>query len=58
MKDWQQVLQMLKCVVLPDHMCKNKAEGELMTKVEKIEFVSNWKLENKEMLVDRGLGEP
>ena len=29
-----------------------------MTKAEKIEFVSNWKLENKEVLEDGGLGEP
>jgi hypothetical protein len=50
MKDWQQVLQMLEPVVLSDHMRKNKAEGKLMTKAEKIEFVSAWKLENKEVL--------
>ncbi len=58
MKDWQQVLQMLERVVLSDHMCKNKAEGKLMMKAEKIEFVSNWKLENKEVLEDGGLGDP
>ncbi len=58
MKDWQQVLRMLECVVLSDHMRKNKAEGKLMTKAEKIEFVSNWKLENREVLEDGGLGEP
>jgi hypothetical protein len=32
MKDWQQVLQMLECVVLSDHMRKNIVEGKLMTK--------------------------
>jgi hypothetical protein len=48
MKDWQQVLRMLECLVLSDLIRKNKAEGKLMTKAEKIEFVSNWKLENKE----------
>ncbi len=58
MKDWQQVLWMLERVVLSDHMCKNKAEGKLMTKADKIEFVSNWKLENKEVLEDGGLSEP
>jgi hypothetical protein len=57
MKDWQQVLRMLERVVLSDHMRKNKAEGKLMTKAEIIEFVSNWKLENKEVLEDGGLGE-
>jgi hypothetical protein len=41
MKDWQQVLWMLERVVLSDHMHKNKAEGKLLTKAEKIEFVSN-----------------
>jgi hypothetical protein len=45
MKDWEQVARMLECVVLSDHMHKNKAEGKLMTKAEKNEFVSNWKLE-------------
>jgi hypothetical protein len=58
MKDWQQVLRMLKHVELSDHMCKHKAEGKLMTKAEKIEFVSNWKLENKEVLEVGGLGKP
>ncbi len=58
MKDWQQVLLMLNRVVISDHMCKNKAEGKLMTKAEKIEFVPAWKLKNKEVLEDGGLGEP
>jgi hypothetical protein len=58
MKDRQQVLWMLERVVLSNHMRKNKAEGKLMTKAEKIEFVSNWELENKEVLEDGGLSEP
>jgi hypothetical protein len=58
MKDWQQVLRMLECVVLSDCMCKNKAEGKLMTKAEKIEFVSNWKLEDKEVLEMEDLVSP
>jgi hypothetical protein len=58
MKDWEQVTRMLDRVVLSDHMHKNKAEGKLMMKAEKIEFVSNWKLESKEVLEDGGLGEP
>ncbi len=58
MKDRQQVLQMLERVVHSDLISKNKAEGKLMTKAEKIEFVSYWKLENKEVLEDGGLGEP
>ncbi len=40
MKDRQQVLRMLERVVLSDHMRKNIVEGKLMTKTEKIEFVS------------------
>ena len=58
MMDWQEFLWMLKRVVLSDHMGKNKAEGKLMTKDEKIEFVFNWKLKNKEVLEDGRLGEP
>ncbi len=58
MKDRHQVLRMLECVVLSDLMRKNKAEGKLMTKAEKIEFVSNWKLENKEVSEDGRLGIP
>jgi hypothetical protein len=58
MKDRQQVLWMLEHVVLSDLMCKNKVEGKLMMRAENIEFVSNWKLENKEVLEDGGLGEP
>jgi hypothetical protein len=49
---------MLERVVLSDHVHKNKAEGKLMTKDEKIDFVLNWKLENKEVLEDGGLGGP
>jgi hypothetical protein len=39
-------------------MRKNKAEDKLMMKAEKIEFDSNWELENKEVLEDGGLCEP
>jgi hypothetical protein len=58
MKDQQQVLRMLERVVLSDHMHKYKAEGKLMMKAEKNEFVFTWKLENKEVLEDGGLSEP
>ncbi len=58
MKDRQQVLWMLEHVVLSDHMCQKKAESKMTTKAEKIEFASNWKLENKEVLEDGGLSEP
>ena len=40
MKDRQEVLQMLERVVLSDQIRKNKAEGKLMSKGEKIEFIT------------------
>jgi hypothetical protein len=49
---------MLECVVLSDQIKKNKAEGKLMTKAEKIEFVTKWKSTNKNVLEDGRLGEP
>ncbi len=58
MKDRQQVLRRLEPVVLSDHMHKKKAEGKLMMKAKKIDFVCNWKLEEKEVFEDGGLGEP
>ena len=41
MKDWQQVLWMFEHMVLSDHTRKNKTEGKLTKKAEKIEFVFN-----------------
>jgi hypothetical protein len=58
MKDQQEVLRMLERVVLSDQIRKNKAEGNLMSKGEKIEFITKWKLTNKDVLEDGGLGEP
>ena len=49
---------MLERVVLSDQIRKNKAEGKLMTKAEKIKFITKWKLTNKDVLEDGGLGEP
>jgi hypothetical protein len=49
---------MLECVVLSDQIRKNKAEGKLMTKGEKIEFITKWKLTNNDVLEDGRLGEP
>jgi hypothetical protein len=40
MKDWQEVLRMLEQVVLSDQIRKNKAEGKLITKAEKIDFIT------------------
>ncbi len=58
MKDWQEVLQMLERVVLSDQIRKNKAEDKLMLKGEKKEFITKWKLTNKDVLEEGGLGEP
>ncbi len=58
MKDRQEVLRMLERVVLSDQIRKNKAEGKLMTKGEKIEFITKWKLTSKDVLEDGGLGVP
>ncbi len=58
MKDWQEILQMLERVVLSDQIRTNKAEGKLMMKAEKIEFITKWKLTNMDVLEDGGLGEP
>jgi hypothetical protein len=58
MKDRQEVLRMLERVVLSDQTRKNKAEAKLMTKAEKIDYVTKWKLTTKDVLEDGGLGEP
>ncbi len=54
MKDWHQVLWMLEPVVPSDHMRKNKAEGKLMTKAEKIELssIGNWRTRRYKKMED------
>ena len=54
-KDHYEVLRMLEHVILLDLLHKNKAEGKLMKKAEKIAFVEKWKVENYEALSDGGL---
>jgi hypothetical protein len=53
-------MKMLERVVLSDEMRKQKAQGELMKKKEKIEYVMKWKKnkKNKKILDDGGLLEP
>jgi hypothetical protein len=46
---------MLEHVILLDLLHKNKAEGKLMKKAEKIAFVEKWKVDNYEALSDGGL---
>ncbi len=54
-KDHYEVLRMLEHVILLDLLRKNKAEGKLMKKAEKIAFVEKWKVDNHEALSDGGL---
>ena len=54
-KDHYEVLRMLEHVILLDLLHKNKAEGKLMKKAEKIAFVEKWKVDNHEALSDGGL---
>ena len=54
-KDHYEVLRMLEHVILLDLLRKNKAEGKLMKKAEKIAFVEKWKVDNYEALSDGGL---
>jgi hypothetical protein len=53
-----EVLTMLECVVLSDEMRKNKATGKLMTRQEKIDYVTKWKIKNKYILKEGGLLTP
>jgi hypothetical protein len=60
LKERLEVMKMLERVVLSDEMRKQKAQGELMKKKEKIEYVMKWKKnkKNKKILDDGGLLEP
>jgi len=53
-----EVLTMLERVVLSDEMRKNKATGKLMTRQEKIDYVTKWKIKNKHILKEGGLLAP
>jgi hypothetical protein len=50
-----EVLTMLECVVLSDKMRKNKATKKLMSRQEKIDYVTKWKIKNKHILEEGGL---
>ncbi len=58
LKDRLEVMKMLERVVLSEEMRKQKAQGKLMKKKEKIEYVTKWKKNNKKILDDGGLLEP
>ncbi len=57
-KSYVEVMKMLEHVVLSKQMTKNKAAGKLMSKVEKVAYVTNWKKKNKLMLVEGGVWPP
>jgi hypothetical protein len=58
LKDRLEVMTMLERVVLSDKMRKQKAQGKLMKKHEKINYVTKWKKKNKKILDEGGLLEP
>jgi hypothetical protein len=58
LKDRLEVMTMLERVVLSDKMRKQKAQGKLMKKYEKIDYVTKWKKKNKKILDEGGLLEP
>jgi hypothetical protein len=57
-KQCSEVLTMLEPVVLFDEMRKNKATGKLMTRQEKMNYVTTWKIKNKHILKEGGLLAP
>jgi hypothetical protein len=57
-KGCSEVLTMLERVVLSDEMRKNKATGKLMTRQEKIDYVTKSKIKNKHILKKGGLLAP
>ena len=57
-KSQAEVTKMLEHVVLSEQMTKNKAAGKLMSKVEKVTYVTKWKKKNKLMLVEGGVWPP
>ena len=57
-KSRAEVMKMLEHVVLSEQMTKNKAAGKLMSKVEKVTYVTKWKKKNKLMLEEGGVWPP
>jgi hypothetical protein len=50
-----EVIMMLERVVLSDEMRKKKATGKMMSRQEKIDYVTKWKIKNKHILEEGGL---
>ena len=53
-----EVMKMLEHVVLSEQMTRNETSKHLMTKVEKITYVTKWKNKNKCMLMEGGVWPP
>ena len=57
-KEHSEVMKMLERVVLSEEMTRKKAAKKLMTKAEKISYVTNWKAKNRKMLIEGGVWPP
>ena len=57
-KERSVVMKMLERVVLSEEMTRNKAAKKLMTKAEKISYVTEWKAKNRKMLIEGGVWPP
>ena len=57
-KERSEVMKMLERVVLSEEMTRKKAAKKLMTKAEKISYVTNWKAKNRKMLIEGGVWPP
>jgi hypothetical protein len=51
-------MKMLEHVVLSEEMTRKKAAKKLLTKAEKIKYVTDWKAKNKKMLIEGGVWPP
>ncbi len=57
-KERLEVMKMLERVVLSEEMERKKAAKKLMTKEEKISYVTKWKKKNRLMLIEGGVWPP
>ena len=57
-KEHSEVMKMLERVVLSEEMERKKAAKKLMTKEEKISYVTKWKKKNRLMLIEGSVWPP
>ena len=57
-KERSEVMKMLERVVLSEEMMRKKAAKKLMTKAEKISYVTDWKAKNKKKLIEGDVWPP